>query len=56
MQGVEELVRQHRVAARQAVPVGGIDPGQIIEHARVEFGQRQNSLVLAQQQYDSSVE
>jgi hypothetical protein len=33
MQGMEELVRQQRMAAREPVPVRGIDAGQIIEHA-----------------------
>jgi len=30
---------QQRMAEREPVPVGGIDAGQIIEHAQVEFGQ-----------------
>jgi hypothetical protein len=36
---VKEFMRQHRVAAREPVPVRSIDAGKIVEHACAKFGQ-----------------
>jgi hypothetical protein len=43
------------VAARETVPVRSIDAGQIIEHARVNFGQLGSSWDLVKQ-YGGNVE
>jgi hypothetical protein len=39
MQRMKELMRQHRVAACEAIPVRSIDSGQVIEYAYLNFWQ-----------------